>query len=317
MYHVLFTGLGSIGRKHLTLLRELDQDFAIHAYRSGSSTKSTPDGITEYGQLRRALETNPDIAFVTNPTSLHVETAQMCAEAGCDLFIEKPISHQLEGTDTLIETAESKNLVCCVASPLRYHPVLRTVENQIDDGEIGEVLSARAYSGSYLPEWRPERDYRESYSSSRDLGGGVVLDLIHEIDYVYRLFGDVANSVGRTARVSDLDIETEDLAEIILKMDSGMVAQIHLDYVRRQPRRTLEVTGSSGSIRADFVENEVRLEQDYDDYYRDLAVDDDEMYRRQLRAFLDAVEQRNACESTLKEAQRVLKIALDVREDSW
>jgi len=315
MCRLLFIGLGSIGRKHLQTLGDLGRSFEVHAYRSGNSSSPTPDGVTEHRQLSAALEADPEIAFITNPTAHHVETARRCAEAGCDLFIEKPLSHKLDGVDALIDTVRSNDLVACVACPLRYHPVITEAEQTIESGDIGSILSVRAYSGSYLPDWRPKQDYRKSYSASRALGGGVVLDLIHEIDYVYSLFGKVADSVGRTAHVSNLEIETEDLAEIILEMETGAMAQIHLDYVRRNPRRTLEVVGTAGNIRGDFVENTLTMETDDTERTRSIPVDDREMYRRQLTSFLDAVDQRGTCQSTLEEAKRVLQIALDVRDN--
>lgn len=313
MESILFTGIGSIGKRHLRLLRDRKESFDIHAYRSGESNVETPAEVTEHYDLDAALEVHPDIAFITNPTSLHIETAIECARADCDLFIEKPISDSLDGIDELINIVAERGLITYVGCQLRFSPVLQSVQNILEKGKIGNVLSYRAYSGSYLPEWRPAQDYRNSYSASRELGGGVVLDLVHEFDYAYWLFGDIVNIESQTNHVSSLEIETEDICEAVIETEKGAVGNIHVDYIRRTPRRSLEVIGESGTISADLIGQTVTIQQKEDTEERSFDYERDDKYRAQLDHFLSHVRDRDTCANDLREGKRVLEIALAAR----
>jgi predicted dehydrogenase len=315
MYKILFTGLGSIGERHLRLLQNHDDPMEFHAYRSGGIDEAAFPDVVQHASLTDALAMDPDIAFITNPTSLHVETATVCAEAGCHLFIEKPLSHTLDGVDELIATVSNNGLLTYVACVLRFHPVLQRISTLLTNDTIGEVYSFRVYSGSYLPDWRPEQDYRTSYSADPEMGGGVVMDLIHEIDYSYWLFGDLMTVRSWVGQVSSLDIESEDLAETIVETEAGVVGQIHLDYYRSDPRRTIEISGESGVIRGDLIDNTVTIQTSSERNIEHYDVDREELYKRQLDSFLSHIHRGEPCENDLEEARRVLQIALDIKMD--
>jgi len=312
---VLFTGLGSIGRRHLEILREREEQFDVDAYRSGETQVEAPPGVTEYGSLEEALSVDPEVAFITNPTALHVETAIQCAERGCDLFIEKPLSDSLSGVDELEETVRRHGLTTYVGCNLRFTPVLQTVKEVLEDDRVGDILSFRVHAGSYLPDWRPDQDYRESCSASAELGGGVVLDLIHEFDYVYWLFGDITEVAGFTDQIGSLEIATEDVSEVSLRTAAGAVGSVHLDYFRRIPRRTVEVTGEEGVVSADFNAKEVTVETPDDTDVYGFEYERDDVYRDQLKYFLSHVRDGSPCHNDIAEAKKVLEIALEVKHD--
>lgn len=310
---VLFTGLGSIGRRHLRLLRAGEETFDVHAYRSGATSRESPNDVTDHKSLEEALATEPEIAFITNPTTLHLETAVSCAKEGCDLFIEKPISDSLDGLADLEEIVEEQDLITYVGCNLRFTPVLKQLRDWLTVSRIGTVLSFRAHAGSYLPDWRPDQDYRESYSASREMGGGVVLDLIHEFDYVYWLLGDVSEVVGRADQVSSLEISSEDVSETILRTEDGAIGSIHLDYIRKTPRRIFEISGEDGIIRADLNAQQAILETQNHRHVEKFDYERDDVYRDQLTYFLTHVRDRTACQNDVAEAKRVLEIALKAR----
>jgi len=310
---VLFTGLGSIGRRHLRLLRRRSEDFEVHAYRTTPPEERDDPDVTVHRSLTDALAADPDVAFVTNPTALHVETALECARAGCHLFVEKPLSHSMDGVDELLRASEDRDLVTYVGCVLRFHPVLRRVDELLNAGRLGPVYSFRAYSGSYLPDWRPDRDYRDSYSADPKLGGGVVLDLIHELDYAYWLFGDVAQCHGWVGNVSDLKIDTEDVAELALEMRSGAVGSVHLDYYRPTPKRTLEVTGRDGVLKADLRAGTLDVHTNGTTHTETFEFERDDLFAAQLDYFLSHVEAGTDCGNDLREAKEVLRIALEAR----
>ncbi|MFD1585897.1 Gfo/Idh/MocA family protein [Halorientalis brevis] len=310
---VLLTGLGSIGQRHARLLKESSKDIELIAYRSGTSTSGNDLGIREYTRLEDALDTDPDIAFITNPTAKHVETALSCAKADCDLFVEKPLSHDLDRIDELIAIADERNLVTYVGCQLRFDPVLNATRDRLDDGELGTVISFRTTAGSYLPDWRPGRDYRDSYSADPDRGGGVVLDLIHEIDYLHWLFGPlrcIASDLGYT---DTLDIESEAIAEAIVRTSDDVLGSIHLDYCRRQPRRTLEVVCENGTLVADLEDRILTVKYPSSTETETFDYDRDERFRKQLAYFLEHIDTRAACENDLREGKEVLQVALDIK----
>jgi predicted dehydrogenase len=309
---VLFAGLGSIGRRHARLLEEREDPIEIIAYR----TNEEPTGlnsITEFDDLDRALGEEPDVAFITNPTFRHVETALRCARANCDLFIEKPLSHTLDEIEVLIDEIERRGLVTCMGCNLRYHPVIQTIRDELAAQSIGPSYSYRIHAGSYLPDWRPERDYRDSYSSSTETGGGVVLDLIHELDYARWLFGDVDRIVSSVGQVSHLDIDANDVAEILFEHADGTIGSVHLDYYRRSERRDIEITGRSGVLGGNLVEGSVSLDAEGASWTESFDVEQDTTYRAQLSTFLEHVRDKTACENDVRTGKEVLEIALKAR----
>lgn len=311
---VLITGLGSIGRRHLRLLRENPAVSDIVALRRQATGEY--DDVEEYEDVDRALSTSPDVAFVTNPTFKHVETAVRCAEAGCHLFVEKPLSHSMDGVTRLCSVVEEQSLTTMVGCQLRFSPVLEEVHRIMEEGRHGAPLSFEAYSGSYLPDWRPESDYRESYSADPEAGGGAVLDLIHELDYSHWLFGPFADVCGQIGQVSSLEIESEDVGVMALHGEDNL-GTIHVDYCRPTPRRTLEVVCEEGVVHADLVHQELTVEADGERNTMDFEYTRDDMFRRQIDHFLTAVENGERTYNPLSEGKEVLELALNAKSNSY
>jgi predicted dehydrogenase len=256
----LVVGLGSIGRRHARNWAALGLG-PLAVCRQTQAAQPEPLGVqaTEYRDLAQALEREqPDVVLVTNPTSLHVETAQTAVDAGAHVFVEKPLGSSLEGVSKLLVTARDNKRLVMVGYNLRFHPGLVRLKALANAGAIGKIVSARAEVGEYLPDWHPWEDHRASYSGRRDLGGGVVLTFSHELDALCWLLGPPRRLMAMTARVSSLDVETEAVAEIGLEFASGALGSVHVDYIRRPPQRTLELVGEQGVLRLDLIRN--RLE---------------------------------------------------------
>ncbi|MFC6752613.1 Gfo/Idh/MocA family protein [Halorubrum tibetense] len=310
---ILLTGLGSIGRRHARILHEELDELELLIYRSGTSQSGNPFGAPEYTDLQDALAQDPDVAFITNPTHKHVETAIACARAGCHLFIEKPLSHTLEDIEKLIRIAKKNSLVTHVGCQLRFDPTLNAAREVINSEDIGDVLAFRATSGSYLPEWRPEQDYRDSYSADSERGGGVVLDLIHEIDYTYWLFDNISCVASAIAHTDTLEINSEAIAEAIMRVPGGVVGSIHLDYCRRQPKRILEVVCEDGTVIADLQEQILTVEWPSATDTESFDYERDRRFVGQLNHFIQNVRSGGKCDNDLTEAKEVLQIALDIK----
>ncbi|MBV9322224.1 MAG: Gfo/Idh/MocA family oxidoreductase [Chloroflexi bacterium] len=291
----LIVGLGSIGRRHARNWSALGfgQLAICHQYHA---PQPEPLGVEarEYHDLDRALQLErPEIVLVTNPTSLHVSTAQRAVAAGAHVLIEKPLGCSLEGVDQLFAKARARGKALRVAYNLRFHPGLARMKALVEQAAIGRVLSARAEVGEYLPDWHPWEDYRVSYSGRRDLGGGAVLTFSHELDALCWLLGAPRAVTAVAQHASSLDIDTEDLAEIILEFESGVLGSLHADYLRRPPRRILELVGENGVLRWDYHQHRLehytadtgqwRIEQGDPTWTRN------QMYVDELRAFVDGV----------------------------
>lgn len=258
----LIAGLGSIGRRHLRNLLALGERDII-LYRTHRST--LPD--SELGDfpvetdLATALERQPDAVIVSNPTALHLDVAIPAAQAGCHIFLEKPISHSLDRIDELDAALASGGGSLFVGFQFRFHPGLRQVKRLLEAGAIGRPLSVRAQWGEYLPGWHPWEDYRQGYSARPDLGGGVILTLCHPLDYLRWLLGEVSQLWAFAGQLSDLELAVEDTAEIGLRFANGVIGSLHLDYTRRPPSHQLEIVGTRGTLQWHNDDGAARLYQ--------------------------------------------------------
>ena len=257
----MIAGLGSIGRRHLRNLVALgERDILL--YRTHQSTlpdQELADFPVET-DLGQALAQKPDAVIVANPTAYHLDIALPAAQAGRHLLLEKPISARLdERVSELQRVVTAQDLQVLVGFQFRFHPTLARIRELILAGALGRPLSFRVHWGEYLPDWHPWEDYRQSYAARRDLGGGVVNTLSHPLDYVRWLFGEVRSLMGMTAQVSGLALDVEDLAEITLGFESGVVGSIHLDYIQRPPEHTLAIIFERGLIRWDNASGEAQV----------------------------------------------------------
>jgi len=252
----LVVGLGSIGRRHARNWAALGLG-PVSVCRQTRSPQPEPLGIgvQEFTDLEKALDDRPDVVLVSNPTSLHVETACMALQAGAHVFIEKPISHTLHGVADLLSEAKKRQRVLMVGYNLRFHPGLIRLNELFQQGAVGRPVSARAEAGEYLPDWHPWEDYRTSYSGRADLGGGALLTFSHELDSLCWVLGAPSRVVAMADHASSLEIDTEDTAELVLQFPNGPLASIHVDYLRRPPRRSLEIIGEEGVLRWEYDDN--------------------------------------------------------------
>ena len=256
----LIAALGSIGRRHLRNVRALGQEDII-LYRTHQAT--LPDAelgdLPTFTDLSLALAEKPDGVIVANPTALHLEVAIAAARAGAALMIEKPVSDSLAGLSDLQSALAQSGKPAMVGFHFRFHPVLNQVKVLLESGQLGKPLSARAHWGEYLPGWHPWEDYRRSYAARADLGGGVVNTLSHPLDYLRWLLGEVESVSAFTGKLSSLELDVEDHADILLRFSAGEVASVHLDYYQRPPSHTLEITCEHGRICWDNATGEARV----------------------------------------------------------
>lgn len=250
---ILFYGLGSIGHRHAAILQKKYQH-DLFAFRSGASKTPNSLGVTEFYSWDEVEKLKPDLAFITNPTSLHIETAIRCAELGCKLFIEKPVGRDLEGLDKLLKLVKSKKLVTYIAYNLRFHPVIKFLKKVI---EQESPLHLRAVCTSFYPDWRKDRDHLKAYSARVDMGGGVILDLSHELDYMSYLLGQFKKITGNFSHRGDVTIDAEDYADLLIEADKAPVS-IHINFLSHLNQRYIQVDFKDRTWVGDLVKAQVR-----------------------------------------------------------
>jgi predicted dehydrogenase len=203
---------------------------------------------------------------------------------------------------------------------MRFHPGLREIKRLLAASAVGRVIAARVEGGQYLPDWHPWEDYRRGYSARRELGGGVILDAIHEIDYLRWLFGPVADAVCLAGKLSQLEIDTEDTAAMLLRFENGIFGEVHLDYVQRAYRRTCQVIGEEGTIHWDFSAGQVRWysarTRQWQLYENPAGWEVNQMYIDEMEHFLACLAGEAKSELVVSEAAQVLRIALAAKQSA-
>ena len=301
--NVLIVGLGSIARRHIAALRRIDPEVGITALRSSAQGVSLP-GVRDSHSLDEA-GVPFDFAIVSNPTACHAETIRQLLPLNIPLFIEKPLFATL-GQEGLLEEISRRGTMTYVACNLRFCDTLRFLREQVRGMRINEV---NVYCGSYLPEWRPGTDWRRCYSARPELGGGVHIDLIHELDYVHWLFGDPQHSRKTLRHSSSLGIESVDYANYCLEYKDFCVSVI-LDYYRRDYKRTVEIVAEDGTWTADLGTGIVTGEGGRVLFESRQADGDD--YWEQMKYFLSLREKEAPVPfNDVFEAYEVLKLCLE------
>ena len=257
----LIAGLGSIGRRHMRNLIALgEKDIVLFRTRKATMPEDELAGFPVETDLQEALKKHkPDAVIVGNPTSMHLDIAIPAAEAGCAILLEKPISNSTERLDQLELAVKKSGAKVLVAFQFRFHPGLMRAKQLISDGELGRVISAHVHFGEYLPAWHPWEDYRKGYAARADMGGGVVLTQCHSLDYLPWLAGKVESAWGFTAKLSDLEVDVEDTAEIGLRFESGALGNLHLDFNQQPPAHRFEIIGTKGSLKWDLSDGATRI----------------------------------------------------------
>ena len=331
----LIVGLGGIGQRHTRNLRTLlGGSVEIIAYRVRRQTHVvTPTlgadpnrnveheyEIRTFCDLQEALAQKPEVAFICNPTSLHVPVALACLQANCDIFVEKPLSDSVCGIDQLIHTAENHSSIAMVGYQLRFHPCIRALTETVKSGILGNLLAVRVIIGEYLPNWHPYEDYREMYASRAELGGGVVLSQIHEFDYLYSLFGIPKRVFAMGGHWSDLDVNVEDTATMLMEYtwaDRSLPVQLHQDYLQSPPSRQCEVIGDRGRVLMDLHNLTVTLFKRGNtapEFQTFPGFERNQLFLDELKHFLECVQSRSKPVVDLHDGLQSLRVAVAAKQ---
>ena len=306
---IVFFGLGSIGKRHARLIQEYF-DYSLLAYRSSRNVKKNELGIDEVYDLNDVLKWKPDVAFITNPTSEHTDCALFCAKNGINLFIEKPLAMDSEGISDLIEEVKLNNVKTYVAYCLRFHPGIVWLRDFLKQNN---PIHVTVNASSYLPFWRPGTGHLERYSAQKDLGGGVILDLSHEIDYLYYLFGGIKDMKVNSKKISDVTVDSEDFADVLLEFDNGVFGNLHMNFLSRLNRREIIVDFKDKTIIIDLVVNKILIKGNMDE---EINFDGnmDGVFISQLKYFFDNLN--GGLMNDIYEGEKIFKDILRIKEEA-
>ena len=311
---IMICGLGSIGRRHLRNLQALGVDDLV-LLRSGKATLPDEDlaGIPVEHNLAAALDSwKPDGVVVSNPTSLHAETALAALRAGSYVLLEKPVSPTTDLIPALLRAERESAGRVLVGYQFRYHPGLAAVQDLLNDQAIGMPVSVSVHWGEYLPGWHPWEDYRQSYAAQAKMGGGVVLTLSHPIDYLRWMFGEVRELFAVTGNASRLGIDVEDFADVNFKFRNGITGMMHLDYYRRPKKHDLTVVCENGTLHWDYKNSIVTVEKasgEIETIAPPGKNERNQMYLQEMSHFLDVCEGDSNSVCSYQDGKKALIIA--------
>ena len=317
---VIIVGFGSIGQRHCkNLLDESDAEILLSTKHNIKNFKNNKR-IQNLPSFEKCLKNQPEIGFVCNTSNLHIQTAIKLAKNNCHLLIEKPLSNSLKNITPLLSLIEKNKLITLMGFNLRFHPCLIKVKQLLSKNKIGRVIYVNAENGSYLPDWHPEEDYRKSYSSSNTLGGGAVLTCLHEIDYLYWLFGNVKEVSAITGKFSDLKIDSEDLSSNSLRFKNNIIAEVHLDLFQRPAQRSCKIVGTNGTLFCDFNRNIVSLYELNKKKWKEIMnlknYNINDMYVEEMKQLLKCVRTQKKSINDIDQGLKTLKIGLAILKSS-
>lgn len=317
---ILVVGCGSIGERHIKNLKSFlgegisacDIDERRLAYLRD---EYQVDVFKDYDE---ALSTGIDCVFVCTPTDSHIKFAKKAVESDCHVFVEKPISNNLDGVDDLIQMGEDREKTIYIGFNYRFDDSLKKIKEWLDEGRIGKVTSARSHFGYSFLKRKTNRDYREDYAGKESQGGGVILDVIHEIDYLTWLLGDVEEVFCYSTKISQLDIDVEDLAEISLKFKNDAIGSIHLDFIQLPYQRDCRIIGQKGTIEWDFPNGTAKLyniETEKWQSYQGVK-DWNNMYLEEAKHFIRCVRGEDTPITNGSRGKHILTLSLAAKESA-
>jgi predicted dehydrogenase len=318
----LIVGGGSIGSRHLRNLSKLGiaQLGLVEVDETRREAIGAETPIAKFSRLQDGLDWSPKFVVVATPTYLHAGQTLEIVRHSLPVFVEKPLSHTVDGLAELAEMVEQKKLTSLVGCNMRFHPGPAKVKQLIDEGKLGKILFARVHTGSYLPEWRPHSDYRLNYAARVETGGGCIMDCIHEIDLARWYLGEAHSVFCCAGHLSSLEIETEDVAVLVCQHNSGAISEIHLDYVQRTYERGCQIVGELGSIFWDFNAKTVRWydarSKEWTTYPQPENWDMNQMYVDEMRHFLDCMADQRPTTLPIPEAVSLMRVAFAAKASS-
>ncbi|CAM3852568.1 Gfo/Idh/MocA family protein [Aquirufa aurantiipilula] len=303
---VLIVGLGSIGRKHVDGILNLSPNAQIYALRSGINLEFYKSVINVHHKNEIPVEL--DFIVISNITAYHESTILDLIDFKCPMFIEKPVLSDIKNSERISNLLKDANIITYIGCNMRFHPSIEFIRGYLKDNVL-RINEVNIYCGSYLPSWRPGKNFRDIYSANRKMGGGVHLDLIHEIDYCCWIFGNPISSESLQMSCSSLEIDAIDSARYFMKY-LDFSTSITLNYFRRDAKRQIEIVTSEDTIIVDLLLNTIKsVIKDEILFQGDFDLLD--TYTKQMSYFTKQIKLGESTMNTFDDAVKILKLAIN------
>ena len=330
---VLMIGLGSIGQRHLRNLLSLFSDVEVLAYRVrglqntfSNTMQILPNtnldekyNISVFNNIDEALSAKPDVAFITNITSMHIPCLKKVLGAGVDVFIEKPLSNSLESIGDVIRLRDEANCIAFMGFQNRFNPGLIELKKFVDNSTFGNIISVHVEMGERLTTMHTYENYAETYMAQKSMGGGVILNqMIHELDYIQWIFGKSKSVYAVLGNNSSLPIDVEDYCDAIYTCENnGNVFPIHVhsDFIQYPPKRICRVVFENATVQVDLIDNVLKIQSDVEECVRYDVVRND-LFIRELNMFFNCISSRSQNCFTIEEGFESLKMAICAKVSS-
>ena len=317
---IAVVGTGSIGRRHIGNLLRLGYDdvFAVSEKKKIKTLEVGSRTIPVVDDVDAALHSAVDTMFICNPTNLHFRYLEKAIEAGKHVFVEKPVGSMMGDFTTLRKKSEQKKLIIGVGHQFRFNPHLEELREKVKAKFMGTIFRAEAIQGEHIADYHPDEDYRESYAAKKDLGGGVLLTQIHQIDYLNWIFGPFSRVFGVSRQPSILDIDVEESVSYFLESHSGCPIYGHMDFLARPKTVSIQIMGDEHSMIWDYYGGKlICSSQGNVDEKPTIAkrpFNRNQMFLDVVRDFLKAVASDEKPRSDLADGVAALRIVEGIKE---
>ena len=317
---ILIIGDGSIGKRHISNLTKIGKiKIIVHTKRKKDNFLKK-NNCSVFSKLENCLKEHPDAAVICNETSIHAKIATKLAKNNMHIFIEKPLSNSLIEINQLKKIVKSKRIITHVGCVLRFHPILKKTKEIIEKKSIGKIKFLHAENGSYLPDWHPNEDYKKSYAARLDLGGGVILTCIHELDYLIWLFGKIDTVISTNRKIGKLGIKVDDFSTSILEFSNKTIGEMHLDLFQISKSRFCNIVSEKGKLEVNFEKNQLKFfsnkTRKLKTIMRVKGFNKNDMYLDEMKYFLKCIKYNKKSFNDINFGAEVLKTALLIEKSS-
>lgn len=317
----LIIGGGSMGQKHLVGLIKCDIKDVGVVDSDASKLRDVGNkyNVVGFRNISDALEQSWDMALICTPPESHVRIALKLINKKIPVFIEKPLSHNLRDVGALVRKVKINNIPLMIGFNGRFHPQAKKIKELLRKRILGKIWHIRIEYGQYLPDWHPGSDYRRSYSAQKKFGGGIVLDDIHDIDLLMWLFGRITKISGVTEKLSNLQIDVEDWASIIVWFKKGVIGEMQVDYLQRELTKVVKIIGENGTILWDVVRGELKCFTVKTKRWKQFKFRKwnlQQTYFNEIAHFVDCVKKRRQPDIDVDSGSETLRIALAAKKSA-
>lgn len=310
---ILICGLGSIGKRHANNLLYLKKkDLIFFRERNFDLNDQKLKKKKSFKSLTKALNENPDVAFICNTTSKHINTAIKCAKKGCHLFIEKPLSNNLKKLKILESIINKKKIKVMIGYNMRFHPLMIKIKKMLKNKELGSVYNIQTEWSEYLPDWHPWENYKYTYAAQKKMGGGCNLTLSHELDSMYWLFGKIKKVKNfKINKYLRGDVDTS--SDFLVEFNNNIIGYSHIDFLGKPHIRKMYISGTKKKVFFNYYKNQIKIvNRSGDIKLIKVKFKKNDMYLDEIKYFLKCIKNNINPSPSIEESKYILKKFLSI-----